>query len=194
MIYPLSLSHDEPDEYPLTLARIKQQLRLQHDDFDALITDIYLPGALSWAEGETARSIALKQYRWTLGGFPIGNEPIRLPAGKSASVVSIAYVVDGQTVTLRGPTSGSPIGTDYQEDLAAPFGGIVMPNADSTWPIADSDVPAPVVITFTAGWAPASVPADLKLGMLRYIADELDQCEDGDSSLKDRMVSGWKLR
>lgn len=159
-----------------------------------MISDLYIPGSLSWAEGETARSIAIKQYRWSLAGFPTGNDPIRLPMGKAASIVSIVYVANGQTVTLRGPTSGSPIGTDFQEDLSAPFGGLVMPNADEMWPTTDTDVPAPVVITFTAGWAAADVPADLKLAMLRYISEELDMCDGEDANMKNVMVSGWKLR
>jgi uncharacterized phiE125 gp8 family phage protein len=194
MIYPLSLSHGEPSEYPLTLSQIKAQLRIQHDEFDPLIVGIHLPAALSWAEGETGRSIALKQYRWTLDRFPTSYTPIRLPMGQAQSVVSIAYVTNGGTVTLRGPTSGSPIGADYQEDLTAPYGGLVMPIADATWPLTDTDIPAPVVVTFTAGWAAANVPADLKMGMLRYISDQIDSCEDGDHDLKDRIISGWKLR
>ena len=74
-----------------------------------------------------------------------------------------------------------------------------MPNSGSSWPSADSDVPAPVTITFTAGWASASVPADIKQAMLLYIADAIDIAGAGDlgqytdTELKSRMLSGWRL-
>lgn len=198
MNYGLSLSRAEPSAPPLDTELVKSQLRITHDAFDELISTLHIPGAVSWAEGETKRAIALRPCRWVLSQFP--RSPIYLPAGKTDSVTSIRYVVDGQTVTLRGPSSGSPIGTDYQEDLSSDAGGILMPPPGDLWPSADRDVPAPVVIDFVAGWPSDRIPADLKLGMMWYIAEALDAVGGADIgphmdfSLKDKMISGWVLR
>jgi hypothetical protein len=193
----LSLRSDPPLEYPLTLDLIKRQLRIGHDDFDDLILGVYIPGSLSWAEGETRRSIARKSYYWTLKEFP--REPVRLPAGLCRKVHYIQY---GDQF-LYGPSSEdlttspvTPPGSDFYEDLSADFGGIIWP--DGSWP--DSDVDRRVVIKFDAGWSRAECPADIKLALMAYIQEAIDVTGGADippnfsPSLKSHLVSGWALR
>jgi hypothetical protein len=193
----LSLRSDPPLEYPLTLDLIKRQLRIGHDEFDDIILGTYLPAALSWAEGETRRSIARKAYYWTLKGFPRG--AIRLPAGVCRKVHYIQY---GDNY-LYGPSREdlttspeTPAGEDFLEDLSADFGGVIWP-AES-WP--DVDREQRVVIKFDAGWSRAECPADIKLALTAYIQEAIDVTGGADipnnfsANLKTHLLSGWVLR
>ena len=67
MICALSISWDSSSEDPediVSLNTIKAQLRISHDEFDELITEVHLPGAVSWAEGLMHRSILIPVSSW----------------------------------------------------------------------------------------------------------------------------------
>lgn len=153
----------------IALARLKDSLRITHDDLDDLIHTEHLPAAVRWAEAFMHRSILAKTHRWIIDAFP----PLafRLPRGKTQSVTSIAYVKGGATTTLTGPTSGSPMGTDYQEDLRGDLGGIIMPNRGTSWPTVDDDVPAPILITFSAGWTAKTIPQGVTSALMLLVRD-----------------------
>ncbi|MPZ58444.1 MAG: hypothetical protein GEU91_18515 [Rhizobiales bacterium] len=158
----------------IDLALIKQHVRVDHDDEDELL-EMYAAAAISWAEGDTHRTIFQRAHRWIIKDFPhFHRMDIRLPRGKTQSVESIAYVRGGQAGTLIGSSSGSPAGTDYQEDLRSESGGVLMPPQGGSWPSVDCDVPAPVTVNFTAGWASVDVPKDLLHAILFWIADAYD--------------------
>lgn len=184
---------------PISLAMVKSQLRISHDEFDDLIMDLHLPAAVEWAEGVMHRSILAKTHYWTLPCFPDYGE-LRLPRGKTQSVTSIEYVSNGTTFVLRGPSSGSPIGRDYQEDLRSDAGGIVLPLRGAVWPMVDYNVTAPVTITYVAGWTLATVPNEIKVALTAYVADALDipgasdLTQYSDLSAKDILLSAWTLR
>lgn len=199
-VHPLLLDWAADTDLPVTIADVKLQLRILDDQYDALLNDIYIPGAVAWAEGEMKRSILAKVHYWVLSDFPRGkDQSIRLPRGKTQSVASIAYTAGNATSTLTGPTSGSPAGTSYREDLRGNDGGVLMPNYGSTWPDVDLESPTPVLITFTAGWTSAQVPADIKGALMMYCADRLDIVGASDlgphSNLnaKDLLLSGYRL-
>jgi hypothetical protein len=205
MSYTLSLSWDAPAAYPITLTEIKAHLKITGTAFDTLISDLYLPAAVAWAEAETARSIASKTHYLTMRRFPPAYAPIRLPAGKCTRIVSIDYVENGATTTLTGPSAANttvspniPAGDDFQEDLKADFGGVIMPIADDTWPTTDRDHPAPVVITFEAGWTASTCPADVKLALMAHISARMDLEGTTDQfDIIDRAasyLSAWRLR
>lgn len=173
MLCPIRLDIDEleassPAIIDATL--LKSHVRIDFDDDNSLI-DLYVQAAVRWAEGVTQRTIVQRSHQWVLRDFgSSANEEIRLPRGKTASVESITYSVNGSTTTITGPSS-SPAGTDYQEDLRGDSGGVLMPTRGSSWPSVDADVPAPVVISFTAGWAQDQIPADLLNALMFFVAD-----------------------
>ena len=159
----LRLDPGVPDAYPVELGLLKDQLRILDDQFDPLL-DIHLYGAMRWAEGIMHRSILSRTATWIISDFPRDTENgvvpgLRLPRGKTQSVASVAYVQNGSTTTLTGPTSGSPVGTGYREDLTGDGGGLLWPPYNESWPAVDLDAPAPVTITFSAGWTAAQVPS-----------------------------------
>ena len=191
---------------PLDLELVKNDLRITEDDLDAVLTGQYIPAAMAWAEGATRRSMIARVHTWIFDKFPSGttiyatpwSSIIYMPRGIVQSIASIKYSSDGSIVTLTGPSSGSPAGTDYQEDLTGHVAR-VMPTRGESWPEVDSDVPQPVKITFTAGWASDKlVPADLRRAMTAYIygemeADGLLQIRPGfDFDFADKLISGYR--
>lgn len=177
MLSPLRL-HVDPvtmSPLPVDLDLIKEHCsNTGTTDLDDLI-DVYLRGAIEWAEGQMKRTIFVRSHTWVLKDFPRDRfQEIRLPRGKTVSVQSIVYSQNGQTVTLTGSSSGSPGGTDYQEDLTGDDGGVLMPNRGSCWPSVDCDVPAPVKITFTAGYDPGEVPGEIVHALLFAVSDAID--------------------
>jgi hypothetical protein len=198
----ITLDIDAPEEIPFDLELLKTDLRISTDDLDAVLMSQYIPDAVQWAEGAMRRSIMAREHRWILAEFPRGAFPvIMLPRGKTQSVASIAYVSGGVTTTLRGPSSGSPVGTDYQEDLRG-HRGRLLPVRGGSWPAVDCDVPSPIVITFRAGWTEAAdVPEDIKRGLVARISDSIEipgasmfNSVIRDTEFPDKLISSWCIR
>lgn len=177
MLSPLRLDVDQlviGSPWPISEALVKQHSRIDSADSDTVL-ELYLKAAIQWAENETHRTIFARENRWVLRDFPRDRgQAIRLPRGKTQSVASIEYSVNGSLQTLRGPSSGSPAGTDYLEDLRGEDGGTLMPPRGGCWPSADCDVPAPVTVTFQAGWAAADVPAEIVHAILFAVEDSYE--------------------
>lgn len=155
---------------PIDMFLLKKHMVLDADRDDEL-TQFYLYAAIQWAEAAMDRTIVPRAHRWVLKDFPAtGDQCIRLPRGKTVKVDSIQYSSGGVMKTLRGPTS-NPIGSDYREDLASDRGGIVMPPLSSSWPSCDyENAPAPVILTFTAGYI-GSVPEDILHALAFAVSD-----------------------
>lgn len=195
----ITIDIDAPADLPLDLELLKTDLRISTDDLDEVLALQYIPDAVEWAEGAMRRSIVARAHRWILDGFPYCDDlTIYLPRGKVQSVTSVAYSSGGVITTLRGPSSGSPVGTDYQEDLRGHVGRL-LPLRGGTWPSVDADVPSPIVITYTAGWTAATVPADIKRALTAsvYGALELDgllTTKNGfDVEFRDKLISAWRI-
>ena len=110
-----------------------------------------------------------------LSDFPrTSYQQIRLPRGKTRVVNSVEYIVGGSPQTLIGPTGSSPPGDDLQEDLRGEDGGVIMPPRGGTWPSPDRDCPAPVTITFEAGWDAAEIPKDVIMALMFKVRTGID--------------------
>jgi len=192
----LMLEWDAPTTYPIDLTRIKTALRISHDEFDAMIIDQLLPASLEWVESTTRRSVVARAHTWVIDQFPL--RAMTLPRGKTQSVASITYSSNGSSTTLTGPST-SPQGTDWQESLKGDRGALLMPPQSANWPSADTDVPEPVVVTFTAGWLVDEVPQDIVTAMLLYIGEHLDILSPADlgqytdTDYKEMVASAWRL-
>lgn len=197
-MHPLRLSWDAPVGFPVSLATVKSHLRIEHEEFDPLILEVFLPAAVEWAEGVMHRAIVERTHYWVLSDFPRGiDQSIRLTRGKAQSVASIAYTSNNATTTLTGPTSSTP-GTDYREELASDSGGVLFPPYGETWPSVDFEAPAPVLITFVAGWVVADVPADIKHAISMYVSDGLNVNGASDPVVSDLDVkqgplTSWRI-
>lgn len=197
---PLRLDIDPAPSSPLPLdmTLVKQHVAVDFDDVDDLLTT-YIMAAVAAFENTTHRSIVQREHTWVLAGFPIyPRDRIHLPRGKTASVASIAYIRNGQTVTLTGPTS-TVAGTDYQEDLRGDDGGVLLPPQGQQWPTADCDVPNPVTITFQAGYDAATLPGDILNALLFHIRTSLDDQrtdptkQEANLNVFETLCSGYRL-
>ncbi len=177
---PVAVAPLDASPFPLSLTLVKAHLREDSDDFDTII-DLYSRAAIEWAEGAMKRTIYSRAHAWILADFPrdaLGE--IWLPRGLCSSVESIAYRdTDSVLQTLTGPSSGSPAGDDWQESLSGDAGGILQPTS-AGWPLVNLYTPAPVTISFTAGWASNAVPADIIHALLFAVADMYDTAGSAD--------------
>ena len=203
-LQPLALSVAALDAspLPLDLSLVKDHLAVIDDDSNTLI-EKYILAAISWAEGAMRRTIYARSHTWILKDFPRDEcERIRLPRGKTQSVESIAYSLNGTVTTLYGPSSSvSPATVGFQEDLTGDDGGVLMPPRGESWPSGDYDVPAPVTITFTAGWLAAEVPADIESALLFAISDAFELRGSGDFTgggknfdTREILISAFRLK
>lgn len=202
MLYPLRLETAELEDGSPAIFDIdllKKHVRVDSSDEDDLL-NIYAPAAVRWIEARTQRTLIRRSHIWMLQDFetcpPYG---IRLPRGRTVSVTSVAYSSGGSVVTMTGPSS-DPAGTEFQEDLRGDSGGVIMPLRGRAWPSVDTDVPAPVAITFVAGWLADDLPADLRNAFLFAVADSYDirgstDLDSGGTRLQAResLISGWAL-
>lgn len=195
----LNVSALDSSPLPLDLTLAKQHVAEDSTDNDVLI-ETYILASIRWAEGQMRRTIYSRAHTWTLKDFPRGtDQTIRLPRGKTQSIDSVQYVAGGSTVTLTGPSSGSPVGTDYQEELRSDGGGILLPAQGASWPSSDVDAIAPVTINFTAGWLTANVPGDIIHALLFAVSDAFENRGTADMSAgrnfetRQALISPYKL-
>lgn len=146
-----------PTQYPVTLAEAKRQVRVRHDDEDALITSLI---AAATAHIESTLDLSLMTQTWalTLDAF---SDAIELFRGPVQDIVSVQYSdEDGLTQTVSVD--------DYTADLLGRRYWVVL-NSDTSWPDILDAVNA-VTVTYTAGFdeLPARY-ADLKHAILLLV-------------------------
>lgn len=154
-----------PPEPPITLEQAKAELRVDHDDHDALIQS-YIEAATAYLDGPTGRyrqAIMPQVWEETFDAFP-GSE-IRLPFGPVLNVVSVGYVDAGgadQTVSADA----------YVVDAYRGPGWVVPVSA---WPSTMATINA-VTVRWTAGMGevcPPDVQQAVRL-MLHFYYDGTD--------------------
>jgi uncharacterized phiE125 gp8 family phage protein len=120
-----------PTEEPLTLAEMKEHLRVDTDAEDAYITAL-IPAARTMLEQETGRAFLQQSLRLRLDGAPSSRD-ILLPRAPLQSVSAIQYInTAGATIAFASPvdaiTESTPgrislrDGYDWPSDVAARAG------------------------------------------------------------------------
>ncbi len=156
----------------VTVADAKAQLRILHDDDDALIERL-IEVATATIEGPTGIGRVMRPQTWrmTLNGFPC--REITIPLTPVTGIVSI---------TFRSTATGSPLTINsalYVADLDQ-RPAVIRP-VDS-WPSADLTTPGSVKVTFTAG--SDDMPTDLIHAVLMMVAHLYENPE----AVTDRVV------
>ena len=134
-----------PAAEPVTLAEVKDHLRITHDDEDALITGLAV-AARNAVEARGGLALIAQDWRFALDAVP--DDAVMLPLTPVWSVNEIS-VLD---------RDGAPqiVDTSAYESAAGRV------RRASAWPQPGSAIDG-VRIVFTAGWSgAASVPEDLK--------------------------------
>lgn len=167
-----------PAVTPLTLAEVKQHLRVTSSDQDALIA-LYLQAATDYIDGEwgfLGRAIITQTWRLTLDEFPLAE--IRIPLPPLQSVIAIRYDDAAGNEQIVGT------GNYFVDSESEP--GWIVPAGDLTWPTTLDGINA-VRIEFVAGYPSgggsppdltANVPFNIKAGLLLMIAEMMEHREE----------------
>jgi uncharacterized phiE125 gp8 family phage protein len=148
-----------PASTPVTMAEVKDYLRVAHNDEDIQILQ-YIRAATSYLDGRLGvlgRCLITQTWEITLDAFPPGE--IELPLPPVQSVTSVTFV-DPAGTTATVPAN------DYTVDTASATARIV-PKTD--WPDTAETVNA-VTIRFVTGTEPVNVPGALKDAVLVLVA------------------------
>ena len=151
-----------PAEEPVTLAEIKDHLRVSGTAEDSLLT-LYAQMAREAVEEETWRALMPQTWTLYLPGWP-ANGVIELPRPPLASVTAITY-------TDEDGVEGTLAVSNYRVDTAREPGRVVLaPNG--AWPVDALDSVNGVAVEFVAGYADASaVPVTAKAAILLQIGE-----------------------
>lgn len=149
--YSLHRSSDPASE-PVSLAELKNYLRVEHTTDDAELTNV-LAAARQAVERDTGRSLITQTWVLQLDQWPCGY--IQLPQPPIVSVTSITYV-DAAGVTQ---TWGA---TNYVVDIRS-RPGLIRLAYQCNWPSIRGDERG-IAVTYVAGYGAtaASVPGDLR--------------------------------
>ena len=154
-----------PTIEPISLAEIKDQLRIDTSDEDTLLETL-IKTARAKIEGITRRALLTQTWDYCLQAWPSVNY-IKLPNGCLQSITHVKWKdTDGTETTLTE-------GTDYLvETNGEGVGRIVIPYGES-WPTDILYPSNPITIRFVCGWTTAErVPYEVKAA-LKLIATDL---------------------
>ena len=145
----------EPAEQPLSMAAVKEYLKVDVGDEDALIAGL-VKSAVSYAEDFTRRALISQVWALTLDCFPT---IVRIPRPPLISIDQIDYIdAAGDPQTLDA--------ANYTESINYPHYGTVCPAFGMSWPETQA-VPEAVTIQFTAGYADSeAIPQGLRQALL----------------------------
>lgn len=152
MTYGLSIYSAATDE-PVTVAETKLHQRIDHAAEDALIAGL-ITAAREQAEAFTHRQILSATYYLTLSGWWTAGTYLEIPRPPLASVDAVAYIPDGATTYTTIDSTNYMACTDYTPGLLTTHPDYPLPSIRSDWP-------APIRITFTAGYTSTTIPRSI---------------------------------
>jgi uncharacterized phiE125 gp8 family phage protein len=149
-----------PSAKPVTIARVKEWLRVDHSSDDDLIQEM-IDGAIARIDGPSGIGLALMTQTWqkTFDCFPA---VIRLPGWPIKSVSSITYLDQAGALQTLSPSLYS---VDLENEPVR-----IIPALNGTWPMTQA-VMGSVKVAFVLGEDdPINIPADLKTAIYMLTA------------------------
>lgn len=143
---------------PITLAEVRQHLRLPEDEAEDTLLLSMITTARSYCEHYTRRALAEQTLEVYLDRFPSA-DPIVLPSPPLQSVTEIGFKDSTSEQTILSPS-------DYIVDTDCEPGRI-LPAVGTNWPVFTPHPASPVRIRFVAGYEDLPVP--IRLAMLLLI-------------------------
>lgn len=193
-----------PAGLPVSLAMVKDQLRLNEDDTaeDALLMGL-IRAATETAEAFTGRALITRSLRLSLDaapdtafepGFRIGVRPrgqdraIELPQPPLIAVLSVVSHNDADTATTFAASN-------YLVDTAREPGRVVLRNG-AVWPANADRAANAIEITYTAGYGTriGDVPEPIRQAILTLIAQLYEhRGEAGDAMTPKHLPLGARM-
>jgi uncharacterized phiE125 gp8 family phage protein len=148
----------DPAAEPVTLAEVKQQCEIDHDDRDDLL-DSYITAARQHVEKYCASPLVTQTVVLRAGSF---RDLGRLPVGPIQSVTSVTY--------LDGTGAEQTLSTDVYEAVLIGLEPSIRLKVNQSWPSALSVIDA-VRVTAIAGYGAAGViPVPIKQAIMLTVA------------------------
>lgn len=150
-----------PTEEPVSLAEVKNHLRVDVSDDDTLIGGL-IQAAREYIEETTHRALVTQTWTLSLENWPRGDR-IVLPRPPAISVTSVVYIdSDGDSNTFAA--------ANYNVDTVCEPGELVLAYGCS-WPSGTLRPMSPITVIYQAGYgAAALVPQHLKQAILLLAA------------------------
>jgi uncharacterized phiE125 gp8 family phage protein len=172
-----------PSAEPVTLAQAKVQLRIDHDDENALI-ESWIRSARELAEAHTGKRFVTQQVRMTLKAFPCHpDDVIRLPVGPVTAITGFTYTDEAGATQALAENSGYQAWLDHNPPLLAP-------PAYESWPTTKGGALKAVTVEFTAGTAVADVPGSVATAILLTLGYWDQNRGDGTEATNDPRALG----
>lgn len=161
-----------PAETPVDLNWIKQQLRVDHNDHDALLTEL-IESATDHFDGYSGilgRALVTQTWRSGFGGFPY-SLAFPLPLVPVQSIVDIKYFDAFNVEQTLDPAGYSLTSNKYGASV-----GLVTGYGWPAWSTRDDAV----AVTFVAGYGsaaavPAAIKGAIKLHVEMHYDTDVDQ-------------------
>ena len=151
---------------PLALEEVKDHLRVDSDDEDALLS-AYLRAETENVEGTLNRSLVTQTVDLYLDRFS-ADGTIDLPRSPVQSVTGVNYTISGATGTYGSTVAA----TKYTLDTASTPNRVVL-KANQTWPDATLETDRPVRVRYIAGYGDqgSDVPEAIRTAILLRVGD-----------------------
>lgn len=153
---------------PVTLSEVKLHLRVDHDDEDALLTNL-IKVARELVEDGTWRALLTQTWELRLDHWP--RMPLEMPKPPLQSIVSIKYLdSDGMENTVASSV--------YDVDTYSEPGRLFFKKGQS-WPSTTLYERGAVRIQFKSGWlAATNVPYKIKAAILLLVGHYYENREE----------------
>ena len=158
-----------PAATPITLAEVKEQLRIEHSDDDALITRL-IAVAVAYTDAQAALGHAMITQKWAqwLGANP--SQSVELALGPVQSVTAVKYYDTANTLQTDTLSNYEIVGTEFAKSIG--------PKAGFNWPTT-YDRPDAIRIEYEIGYGDAAsdVPQTIRHALMLLVGHWYDNRE-----------------
>ena len=157
---------------PLSLEEVKDHLRVDCDDEDALLSG-YIRAETDNVELTLNRALVTQTVDLYLDAFPTDGI-VDLPRSPVQSVTGVNYTTQGST-GVYGSTVGA---AQYTADIFSTPARVVL-KSTGAWPTADLEADNPIRVRYTAGYGAlgSDVPEPIRTAILLRVGDRYWQRE-----------------